>query len=84
MDKDLMKVIMNMEKRLSELEEWTRIEDDVVHFKIKEIYDIMADLSMRINQMKSSLREFEKQKIDPKFEEIARQIDHIVDCLNTD
>lgn len=40
----------------------------------KKNLDMMAELSMRINKMESSLMEFEKERIDPRFEKLETRI----------
>jgi len=48
------------------------IED--LNLSLTEYVNAVADISMRVNKVDSLLREFEKQKIQPKFEEVATAI----------
>ena len=41
----------------------------------QEVLNAIGELSMEVNKLKSSLREFEKQRVNPKFEEVKREID---------
>jgi uncharacterized coiled-coil protein SlyX len=41
---------------------------------IEELQNKCAELSLKINKQQSSLREFEKQRIEPRFKEIEEQL----------
>ena len=44
---------------------------------IKELLDKVGELSMKLNMMQSSLREFEKQKVEPMREHLNERMDTI-------
>jgi chromosome segregation ATPase len=48
----------------------------IVAERLDEMHNAMAELSMKINKMQSSLHEFEKQKIDPKFDVLTKFVDN--------
>lgn len=54
---------MNLNDKVNALEE-----------KLNDLYTGVADLSSKIILLNSSLREFEKQRINPQFEEINKMI----------
>lgn len=50
--------------------------------KLKVQLNNLSDLSVKINKLQSSLREFEKQRIDPRFHEIEERVKDIEYRLN--
>lgn len=42
--------------------------------QISDLYNEMGNFSMRINENYSKMREFEKQRVNPKFEEVYEEI----------
>lgn len=45
---------------------------------VNQILSEVAQLSQKINKMQSDLREFEKQRVNPKFEECNSNIDRLI------
>ncbi len=43
---------------------------EVMFDKYTELLNVCGELSMKVNKLESSLREFEKQRVNPKFEEV--------------
>jgi len=86
----MVKQMQILEKRIDDLEKRQDLTNkNMVNemFDSEQLRNSIADLSVKVNQQNSSLREFEKQRVDPKFEEVARDMsDHderICDIENT-
>lgn len=69
------------EKRLIAIEqfnnEFKSMAIKEIHYtqeEYKKFLNAIADLSIKINKMESSLREFEKQKVDPRFKALEDRI----------
>jgi len=50
--------------------------------RYQEILNKVAELSMKLNVIKSSLREFEKQRINPRFDCLMDRIEKIENRMN--
>lgn len=53
----------------------------------KDLLNKIGELSMKVNEMASSLRTFEKERVNPKFEEVRTQMEKhgdIIDSLVSD
>lgn len=64
--------IIDIYERLKDLEGRQRIAETLVALEDNSLLNKVGELSMQINMLKSDLREFEKQKVDPLRERLDK------------
>ena len=78
--------LVELQKQVDEISSYechnrALIED--LNLSLKEYVNAVSDISMRVNKVDSLLREFEKQKIQPKFEEVATAVSDFLIRIKT-